>query len=270
MAEKSSSSCTVAWIGIVLSIVALAAVFAVSRPAPAINITPAAPNINVYGGNATTPVTNTMSVSGTAELTVAPDQGIVYVDVLTDGKTAKEAQDKNKGIANNVIDAIQKTGVTGDNIETSNYYLYKKTDWDPKTGKEIDAGYQLTHTLKVTTTNLEGLGAMVDAAIAAGANGVNRITFGLTKNTEKQVRDLALSKATQAAQDKAESIAKNLGVKLVKVSSVYESNFYYTPYDYMPNYRNEMGAAAVDASSQISPQKVDVTSSISVSYEIAQ
>jgi uncharacterized protein YggE len=268
MTEKSNCNCTMSWIGIVLSIIALVAVFAVSRPAPVINLTPAAPNINVYGGNATTPVTNVMSISGTADLTVAPDQGIVYLDVLTEGKTAKDAQDQNRVIANKVIDAIQKTGITGDNIETSNYYLYKKTDYDPKTGKEIDAGYQLTHTLKVTTTDLEGLGATVDSAIAAGANGVNRITFGLTKNTEKQVRDQALAKATQAAKDKAESIAKDLGVKLVKITSVYESNFYYTPYDYMPNYKNDLSAGAMEVPSQISPQKVDVTSSISVTYEI--
>ncbi len=173
---------------------------------------------------------DTLSVSGNAELTVAPDQAILYVTVLTEGVTAKETQDQNKANANSVIRALKLQGIDDKDIETSTYNLRKKIEWDPVTRKNVDKGYMLTHTLKVTTTKIDKVGNLVDVAINAGANGVDRISFGLTKETEKEVRAEALTKASKAAKEKAESIATSLNLRLGKITSIQESNFYYASY----------------------------------------
>lgn len=207
---------------------------------------------------------DTLSVSGNAELTVEPDQAVLYVTVLTEGKTAKEAQDQNKANANSVIRALILQGISDKDIETSTYNLRKKTEWDPVTRKNVDKGYMLTHTLKVTTTKIDKAGNLVDTAINAGANGVDMISFGLTKETEKKVRAEALEKASEAAKEKAESIAKSLNLRLGKITSIQESNVYYASYDYAPK------AVGIEMAgeTQIQPQKVDVTSSISLVFEI--
>lgn len=212
--------------------------------------------------------TNQISVSGMAELTVEPDQAVAYISILTEGKEAKDAQDSNAEISSDVKDALIKLGLREDQIETSNYYLYKKTEWNADEQKSVDVGYALTHTMKVTTTDIANVGKLMDTAIGAGANGVDRISFDLTKKKEKEVRDQALEMATLAAKEKATSIVGNLNVKLGKIISIQESNFYYAPYEYAPM---NAGAYAKDMameSNYISPQKVNVQSTISLVYEI--
>ncbi len=214
-------------------------------------------------------VNENMAVSGNAELSVSPDQAEVYINVVSEALTAGEAQTANKEISNKVIAALKNLGIDEKNIETSNYYLSKKQEWEYKEQKYTEKGYILTHTLKVTTTDVQNVGKFVDAAVGAGANGIDRINFGLTKATEKDVRAQALVKATQAAKEKAQSLAETAGVKLGKVTGISESNFYYTPYVY--NVRNNYDAGAgiaMDEAESISPQKVDVTSSVQITYAI--
>jgi uncharacterized protein len=209
-----------------------------------------------------------MSVSGTAELTVAPDKAEVFLNVITLTPTASQSQTDNKVISTKVIEALKQAGVKETDIETSNYYLNKKQEWDPLGNKNEDKGYELIHTIKVTTTSVDSVGTLVDQAIAAGANGVERVSFGLTKDLEKSVRSEALAKATVAAKEKANNIAQASGVKLGKITSIQENSFYYMPYE--ANVRNSYGEGANDmaGSSIISPQKVEVTSSIQMSFEM--
>ena len=67
------------------------------------------------------------------------------------------------------------------------------------------------------------------------------------------------------ASDKAASLASSLKINLGKIISVQESSFRFTPYDYAP------GAMAVEesqAGTEISPQKVEVSASVTLAYEI--
>ena len=88
----------------------------------------------------------------------------------------------------------------------------------------------------------------------------------MTKETEKKVRDEALMKASENAKGKAESITKALGVRLGKISSIQESNFYYTPYEYARASGLEKAVMAEEI--QIQPQKVEVMSNINLIFEI--
>ena len=213
---------------------------------------------------------NTMSVSGNAELEVAPDKATVYINILTDGVTAKQAQDENKQKSNAVTAALKSAGIKSDDIETSNYFLHKKTEWDPETRKSIDDRYRLTHTLKVTTTDIDDVGTLLDTAVDAGANGVDRVSFGLTKTLEAKVRDDALKKAAVAAKDKAKSIASSTGVTLGKITSIQENNFYFRAFEYpVAEMAVSSLARGMEDSSKISPQNVQVQSAISVVYEIS-
>lgn len=211
---------------------------------------------------------NTLSVSGNAELTVAPDKAEIYLGIVTEGATAKEVQDDNKILADKVIDALKRAGIKKDDIETSNYYLSKKTEWDPSLRKSVDKGYILTHTLKVTTDDIEKVGKLVDTAVSAGANQVQRISFGLSKKKEKEVRDEALKRAGEVAKDKAESVASSLNIRLGKIKSVQESNFYYAPFEYAPRPAGIEKAVIAEIETPISPQKVEVRSSINLVFEI--
>tara|TARA_Y100000310_G_C20522832_1_gene734523 strand:+ start:343 stop:756 length:414 start_codon:yes stop_codon:yes gene_type:complete len=110
------------------------------------------PDIKVVTGNENS---KGLSVSGNAELTVSPDKATVYVNIVTEGETATIATEQNKEISNKVLDALKKSNVK--DTETNNFYLSKKTKWDKDLRKSVDDGFILTHTIKVTTEDIDNV-----------------------------------------------------------------------------------------------------------------
>jgi uncharacterized protein YggE len=208
---------------------------------------------------------NTLTVTGRAELTFSPDEAWVYLSIVTEDLDAKKAQDDNRVIANAVIDAIKMWGVSASDIETETYSLSKIQDWDPDLRKYIDKGYRLTHTIKVTTTRINDLGDLVDTAVGAGANQVQRVTFTLSDQSERSARDEALKKAAEPAKEKAQLLATSTGATLGEITHIQEQDFYYTPFEYRGA---DLMEAAAAAPTTISPEKVEIRSTVQLIFEI--
>ncbi|MFC1723114.1 SIMPL domain-containing protein [Nanoarchaeota archaeon] len=213
---------------------------------------------------------NTISVTGASELTVAPDQAELYIRIVTEEPTANTAQEENSRLTNTVRDALKNTyDLEEEDIESSSYNLWPQQHWDRDTNKYIKTGYRVQHLLKVTTDEIEEVGNMLDTAVSNGANGVDRISFTLSKEYSADVRDQALSRAAENARDKATALSQTLGVTLGGVSSVSESNYYSRPYEYAPMADMEMAeAGAKSFSTEISPQDVTVRANLNVAYEL--
>lgn len=77
------------------------------------------------------------------------------------------------------------------------------------------AGYEVTNTVTVSIKDLTQVGAVIDAATKAGANSVEGIAFVVGEASPAQGDALAL--ATKQAMAKAESIAKSLNGRIVRV-----------------------------------------------------
>ena len=215
-----------------------------------------------------------ISVSGEGEVMADPDEAYVYVRVVTQDKVAAEAQRLNQEKSNVVKESFKRNGLSEKDIETSTYYVNPETRYYPPKDFETDketykiVGYTVTHTFKITVKDLDTLGKIVDDAVSVGANGVDNVAFGLSKEKEIQVKGQALSLAAKKAQEKAKSISGSLGVRLGKVLSASESGGY-TPY----YARYESKALAMDgagAPTPITPGKVDVQTTVSIVYEIEQ
>jgi len=210
---------------------------------------------------------NAISVSGESEIEVMPDKAEVYVSIVTNSTSAKEAKDAAAAIFADVKAELIKAGVDIKSIESNSYSITPMYEWNKDFQRSDFTGYQVTHTLKVTTTKIDKTGDIIDAAVNAGANQVDRVVFDLSKELEKETYHDALTQSASLAKTKASSIADALGVKLGNVKTVSESSGYYKPY--VNYYRNDFsGAAEAMKSSEIMPQKLTVTGRISVSYYI--
>ncbi|MEK6963179.1 MAG: SIMPL domain-containing protein, partial [Nanoarchaeota archaeon] len=156
--------------------------------------------------------------SGEGEVATNPDQATAYIQIVSQGKVAKEAQTYNKGIANKVKDAFLNNGLKEEDIETSSYSVNpERTYYPPKEGQKEYykiQGYTVTHTFKITVRDLDKLGELVDEAIQAGANSVENVVFGLSKQKEIQVKAEALKIASKKAKEKAQAMADSLGIQL--------------------------------------------------------
>ncbi len=206
---------------------------------------------------------DTISVSATANVESLADTAELYVKVETLDTDAKDSQQKNSETSNDVIKELLLAGAAKNDIETSQYYLDQKIRYG-REGEQIIEGYVTIHVLKVTTTQTNDVGSLIDAAIKGGANGINNIIFTLSDEKKAELRNQALAQASDEAQQKAKKIAASLGIKLGNVHTAVESS-----YDYRPYYASyDIAAKSAPAPTQIEPQKVEVSASLSVEYSI--
>lgn len=90
--------------------------------------------------------------------------------------------------------------------------------------------YQVSNTVMVVIRNLDQVGAVLDAAVGAGANNVWGVSFGLDETDPLEAR--AREKAIADARARAEALARLQGVSLgrvVSISEVVEHGQIYAP-----------------------------------------
>ena len=209
---------------------------------------------------------NAVSVTGQSEVSVLPDQAEMYVKIKTSALTAKAAKDENAVLTNNVMSALLQDGFDKEDIESYQFRIYPRQRWDKDEETYEVYGYECEHTLKATTDDTENVGGYIDKAVDAGANGVDRVEFTLSKDYEKDVKEQAMIMASNDAKQKAEALTSNLGVRLGKITSISESNYVYRPYVYYGAERT-VAAGAMEETA-IQPQKVEVSGSVSLVFEI--
>jgi hypothetical protein len=208
----------------------------------------------------------TVTATGSAEITADPDEAVVYLRIETTGDTAQEAKDANAEISDEVTTALIKTGLTMDDIETVNYNIWEEYDWDD--GERTSAGFRATHNMKITTTDFDDVGDIVDAAVDAGAL-ISYINFELSLAKQNEYKAIAFAEASKDAKTKAEAIASGLDKELGELVEVSTSDYGYMPWRAFEVAEADMGAEAVKtAATQISPEEITVSGTVTVVYEI--
>ena len=154
--------------------------------------------------------------SATGEARVTPDRAHVLIGVQTRAATAAQAGADNATKTRAVIDAIKARGIPAAQIGTSEYNLYPEYDnrEPPREGPQTPRviGYVANNTVRVEVRQLNQVGAVIDAALAAGANMVNTIQF-FASNVDA-ARRTALGEAVGRARADAEALAKAAGGSL--------------------------------------------------------
>lgn len=210
--------------------------------------------------------TPTITVSGEGTVHVDPDRARVRLGVESEAPLASDAQVETNRIANAIMAAMEELGIAADDIRTSRLSLYPvyadRTPDRPRGEPEV-AGYRATNTVSVTLEDLGRIGAVVDAAIAAGANRVEGVEFELRNATEARGR--ALAAAVEDARAKAEAIAAALGVTLGSIVETTEQGVSSPPIPFMA--RTE-AAMAQDVSTPVSPGRIEVGASLMIRYAI--
>jgi len=204
----------------------------------------------------------TLSVSGQARVSVAPDFATINLGVITEDKDARTAQQANAAAMDKVIAAIKASGVKESDIQTVNYSIYPKYDYIKDTGESRIIGYSVSNSVNVTVRDLTKTGAIIDAAAKSGVNISSSITFGLSSYEEAY--NEALKNAVLAAKKKADTIAGAMGIKLIAPVSINEG-YGYSP---LSNYAvYDMGMTKGGAETPIQAGTIEITANVSIVYE---
>src|SRR5215813_6704772 len=165
-------------------------------------------------------------VAGDSIIRAQPDTAILTVSVVTQNRTAIEAQQENATKTDAVVRAVKAAAGAGAEVKTSGYNVQPQRVYKENQPPTI-SGYEVRNSVTVTTGDLNKLGAIIDAAAGAGANEIAGISFTLRQ--DRQARDRALSEATQEAVNKARMIATSLGGRVVRIVEVQEEGFQLRP-----------------------------------------
>jgi uncharacterized protein len=207
------------------------------------------------------PTVPTIEVDGSGETRTSPDTADLDLAIDTHAKTAEEAANSNAALATKVIDALKfKLGGKG-KITTGGYSLNPEYDERPSEKPRI-IGFSAQNSVTVHTGALGLVGALIDSAIAAGANRVNSLSFSVQDDTKARVEAIAI--ATRDARAQAEALASALDVKLgkvVKASTVAEAR----P---IPVRMGRAMAMSANVATPVEPGEVSVRATVSLTYEI--
>ena len=167
------------------------------------------------GRSATSSTGGTITVTGDATVDATPDRASFDFGVTTNGVTAAEALNRNSAHAHSIVTALRKAGIPGSDIQTTQVSLWPQTS---SSGTQI-VGYQASNSVQVTAA-LGKSGALVDAAVRAGANNVGGPNLNVADKSA--LYNQALKQALQDAKGKAQAIAAGAGVTLGSLLKVHE------------------------------------------------
>ncbi|HEU4642318.1 MAG TPA: SIMPL domain-containing protein [Gemmatimonadaceae bacterium] len=197
--------------------------------------------------------------SAQGEARVTPDRATIYIGVQTRASTAAQAASENARKQRAVIDTLRALGIGESQISTVNYNVYPEQIFQPEKGDKTPriVGYNVTNTVRVEVRKLDGLGALLDAALAKGANAINSLDF--YSSNEDEARRSALAAAVARARGDAEALAKGAGGTLGELLEVSSAPMSTPP---IPFATAKMSMRAEAAPTPINPGEQTVTVSV--------
>ena len=208
---------------------------------------------------------STVTVSASGTIRIVPDKATVYFGVTTQEQTAEAAQSKNTEAVNKVIALLTERGVEEKSIRTTNYSMYPQYDYS-EMGEQRIIGYVVYTNMSVQDQNIEDLGKLLSACVAAGINTVDNVSFLCSGYDEAYSQ--ALSQAVEASRDKAAVLAAAAGKTLGEAVTITEgwqdtSARYGKAVNLTASYGME---AAYDTGAAIQPGESEITANVTVTY----
>lgn len=150
--------------------------------------------------------------SGQGEAKVTPDRVSVLVNVQTRASTAAAAAATNAQRTKAVLDTLGRLGLPKDQLSTEGYSAYPEMSYDRNGGAPRVTGYVVTNSVRAESKRVDQAGAIIDAALGAGANLINSLTFYASSIDEPRRQAIALAVASARAD--AEAMAQAAGGRL--------------------------------------------------------
>lgn len=215
---------------------------------------------------------SSVTVSGEGEVFATADIASFSYSVIEQGDTAAAAEAKATAKWNEILAYLKEQGIKDTDIKTTNYAInpvYQvppaNTVYVPMNERRV-VGYTVTQTALVKVRDTAKVGEILSQVGALEVRNLSGISF--TIDDEHALEEQARVAAIADAKAKAETLAKNLGVKLVGVANYYESN--YTPYyDYgMRSMSMDSMAQAEMATPEIPMGENRIQVNVEITYRI--
>lgn len=199
-----------------------------------------------------------VTVTGTGTVESVPDVASFSFGVESRGSTAKEALAANASELRRVIEALRVHGVSSKDIRTEQVSLMPQLD---DNGRTV-VGYAASNSVRAEIDDLGDAGAVVDAAVGAGANQVYGPALSREDQTELYAK--ALQRAVAEAREKAEALAGASDASVGRVLTIDETGAAGPP---VPYYAERATGAAL-ATTPIEPGTERIQAQVRVTFAL--
>jgi len=207
------------------------------------------------------PRTLTVAAQGTVER--APDEAVMVLAVESESSNARDAARANASKMDKVLAAVRRAGIPAEKIRTVGYELQpmyaqqQRSDEPPRI-----AGYRAVNRLQVTIDDLDRVGPALDAAIEAGANRAENLTFTIKDPSAARLE--ALQQATAKARREADAVARAAGERLGPIQSLQTDS--YSPPPPVPMFARAMAADAMEMKTPVEAGTLSVAAGVTNVY----
>src|SRR5262245_30340343 len=178
-----------------------------------------------------------ISVSGTAEIRVAPDEVNLRLAVESRDVKLDEAVKQNDARTSAVLKFLRESGIEAKDVQTDYVEINPQYNSDRRVQQIVPEFYLVRRNLGVRLRNPAKFDAVLAGALRSGVNYVLGIDFRTTEL--RKHRDAARQQAIRAAKEKAVALAAELDAKVGKPLTIQEqthSGWWGTPYSSYSNF----------------------------------
>ncbi len=198
--------------------------------------------------------TGGITVQGTAAVVSVPDRAELSFGVESQGQTARAALSANAAEMRRVIAAVKAAG--GTDVKTQSVSLSPRYN----ERNEVQA-FVATNTVSATIKEIGKAGALIDAAVTAGANQV----YGpsLSRGDQSGLYRDALKAAIADARASAQALASASNLSLGRITAIVEGGGAPQPLPFAAEKAMDAGSTPVEPGTQQVSAVVSVTFSVS-------
>lgn len=220
-----------------------------------------------------------ITVTGTAEMQVAPDEATLTLVVTKTDKELSVAKLANDEAVRKVLDVARRFSIAPQNVKTDFITVEMKYDYvrDPSArvydangselAKKLFRGYDVSKAVVIKLTNISRFEEFFSAILITGITEVSSVTF--STSTLRENKDKARAMAMKAAKEKSTDLAAAVGQTIGKAIKITEG-LSFTPYsNYQSNSLSNVsstGGSFSESSTTFAPGSITITAQVTVSF----
>ncbi|SMX37785.1 SIMPL domain-containing protein [Octadecabacter ascidiaceicola] len=209
----------------------------------------------------------TITVTGRGEVSVEPDMATVIIGVQTEAEVAATALDEASVATAAILASLDGEGVLDEDIRSGAIRLNPRYSQSVLSSGTQITGYQAINSVEVQVNDLDRLGSLLAAVVGDGANRLDGVRFGLQDPTEAtdEARRRAVAEGVRLAELYAQAADVTVG-ELTMLSETGGGG--YRPVQ-AETRQMELAASSPQYDVPVSPGKIELNSSVTMVYAIA-
>ncbi|MFB6195303.1 MAG: SIMPL domain-containing protein [Haloplanus sp.] len=209
---------------------------------------------------------STIQVAGSGSADAEPNQAVVQVSVVATADDAVTARQRLAENTTRMRRALRDIGIDDDQILTQRYDLYRDRRRPREEGAEPRIRYRASHDFRITITEPDRVGKVIDTAVQSGATEIDDVRFTLSTDLRRQLERQARSAAMADARSKARSLAADANLTITGVR-VIQTTGDDAPRPVEEGTRVATATPTEAAGSDLESGPVTVTTTVRVVYE---